>query len=274
MSRIIFSLVVAVLFFSCKTDSTSISIPNSSGPSKTATKTKSEVYNPKYLSQLMSTMQGYYTSEKQSKVDKTYYYITLRMTPIWKSKGSYLYIEQALANKQYKPYRVRIYKLSQKNNSEFLNEIYSIKEEQKWIGKYKTPKSFDALLESDLELKKGCEVVFKRQNDSSFVGKSGRKSCPSELRGAQYATSKINIDKNRMIAWDQGFDKNDKQVWGATKGGYILEKVIITTKPKADTKPIVKPIAKTNTKPVTNSKPVAKTTTKIATKTPQKKVVK
>jgi len=35
---------------------------------------------------------------------------------------------------------------------------------------------------------------------------------------------KLSLKKGELISWDQGFDANDKQVWGATKGGYIFIK--------------------------------------------------
>jgi hypothetical protein len=40
------------------------------------------------------------------------------------------------------------------------------------------------------------------------------------LRGASYATSKVTIEEGLIISWDQGFNEEDEQVWGAVKGGY------------------------------------------------------
>ncbi len=170
-------------------------------------------------------MQGHYTSELQSKKDSTYFNISLRMTPIWKSKGAYLYVEQALASKQDKPYRVRIYKLSERPDGKIVSEIYTLKDEKAWIGKYTDPSLLDALTEADLELKSGCEVVLERVSKNTLRGATGEKSCPSELRGASYATSKVTVTKNSILSWDQGFDAAGKQVWGAEKGGYEFLKV-------------------------------------------------
>jgi len=60
---------------------------------------------------------------------------------------------------------------------------------------------------------------------NKFAGQTGNKTCSSELRGARYASSKVTVTKNEILSWDQGFDKEDKQVWGATKGGYIFKKI-------------------------------------------------
>ncbi|WP_309608365.1 chromophore lyase CpcT/CpeT [Flavobacterium sp.] len=277
MKKIIIFLLITNTIISCKTDSTSSSISIPSKKTAPVAKQKPIANDPKFLNDFFANMQGSYSSKAQSKTDKTYYYITLRMTPIWKNKGNYMYVEQSLFTKQNKPYRIKIYKYIQKNNNEIINEIYGIKNEQKWIGKYKNPKLFDALSEKDLELKQGCEVIFKREKDSSFTGKSGRKTCPSELRGAEYATSKITLTKGKMIAWDQGFDKRNKQVWGATKGGYILEKIIEVSKPKIKPKTEVKPKTKTESK-IAVTKPVVKsstkTTSKVVVKTPAKTIAK
>lgn len=198
-------LVITLLIISCKS-------AQSSGDQSEAS-----------LNELVTIMQGQYSSEAQSKRDTTYFNISLRMVPIWKNKGHYLYVEQAMFSKQEKPYRVRIYKVSQRGD-ELVSEIHTLKNEKEWIGKWKTPAAFDALTENDMELKSGCEVVLKRISKNKFSGQTGAKTCPSELRGAAYATSKVTVTENEILSWDQGFDKNDKQVWGAEKGGYEFVK--------------------------------------------------
>ncbi len=188
----------------------------------TSSKSKSDKINGN-LNELVNIMQGQYSSEAQSKRDISYFNISLRMIPIWKNKGHYLYVEQAMFSKQEKPYRVRIYKISQRGD-EFVSEIYTLKNEKEWIGKWKTPEAFEGLSETDLELKQGCEVVLKRISKNRFSGQTGAKTCASELRGASYATSKVTVTENEILSWDQGFDKNDQQVWGAEKGGYEFVK--------------------------------------------------
>ena len=201
MKKTIILLTFISLFISCKS-----SQDNTSSTSKE-------------MSELVNIMQGSYSSEKQSIVDTTYFNISLRMVPIWKNKGHYLYVEQAMFKKQEKPYRVRIYKLTQKGDA-FISEIHTLKNEKEWIGKWKTPEVFDALSENDIELKQGCAVTLKRIGKNKFIGQTGDKTCPSELLGASYASSKVTVSKNEILSWDQGFDKTGKQVWGAEKGGY------------------------------------------------------
>lgn len=206
MKKTFLVLAGIVLFFGCK------SAQNQSSK------------NSDDLNELVSIMQGHYSSEKQSKEDTDYYNISLRMTPIWKDKGNYLFVEQAIFDKQDKPYRVRVYKVSQKGD-EFVSEIYTIKNEKDWIGKWATPDAYDKLTDDDVELKQGCAVTLKRVDKNKFVGQTGDKTCPSELRGASWANSKVTVTKDEILSWDQGFDKDGKQVWGATKGGYEFVKM-------------------------------------------------
>jgi len=185
--------------------------------------TKKKV-NEDYLNELVTIMQGHYSSEKQSLADTTYFNISLRMVPIWKNKGHYLFVEQAIFKKQDKPYRVRIYKLVQ-DGDQFISQIYALKNEKEWIGKWQSPEAFEVLTESDIEQKQGCEVVLHRIDKNKFEGQTGLKTCPSELRGASYATSKVTVLQNQILSWDQGFDKDGKQVWGAEKAGYVFDKL-------------------------------------------------
>ena len=39
-----------------------------------------------------------------------------------------------------------------------------------------------------------------------FNGATGDKTCPSELRGASYATSKVTVDTDKIISWYHGFN--------------------------------------------------------------------
>ena len=34
----------------------------------------------------------------------------------------------------------------------------------------------------------------------------------------------VSMESGRIESWDQGFDANGKQVWGAEKGGYVFLK--------------------------------------------------
>ncbi len=177
------------------------------------------------LNELFNMMQGSFNSEKQAKLDSTYFNISLHMYPIWKDKGNYLYVEQALNNRQNKPYRQRIYKVSRLNDSMFSSEIYTIKSDSLWIGKWKNPNAFDTLPMENITLRKGCEVLLKQKTKMYYIGKTGHKTCESSLYGASYATSEVEIFEDKIISWDRGFDTEGNHIWGAKNGGYVFDKL-------------------------------------------------
>lgn len=189
--------------------------------------TKSEVTktNANHLKDLFGMMQGSFNSEIQAEVDSTYFNISLHMYPIWEEKGNYLYVEQALNARQNKPYRQRIYEVTQVNDSVFSSAIYTIENDSLWIGKWKTPEAFDTLTIAQVSKKEGCEVLLKRIDSDYFKGETGKTTCESNLNGASYATSEVEIFSDKIISWDRGFDSQGEHVWGAEKGGYIFNKL-------------------------------------------------
>lgn len=172
------------------------------------------------LDRLQSYMTGSFHSGVQAARDSSYFDITLHMYPIWKERGHWMYVEQAVTARQKEPYRQRIYELVDKGAGVFESRVYMLPDPQSWVGAWKKKGAFDRLKPEDLELKAGCEVILKKKSDGAFSGSTGVQTCPSELRGASYATSMVTIDKHKIVSWDQGFNHEGIQVWGAAKGGY------------------------------------------------------
>jgi hypothetical protein len=85
------------------------------------------------------------------------------------------------------------------------------------------PQKQERLTFDKIELKDGCTVTLKYE-DGVYTGGTLEDKCPSDLRGAKYATTKIVLRPGRLNSWDQGFDVSGKQVWGAVEGGYIFVK--------------------------------------------------
>lgn len=209
MIRNFLILFVTITLLSCKDD-----------------KQKPQEETPQnHLPELFALMQGSFDSEIQSQVDTTYYNISLHMYPIWKDKGNFLYVEQALNSKQDKPYRQRIYEVTQLNDSVYSSAIYTIENDSLWIGKWKTPEAFDTLDMNKVTKKEGCEVLLKRMEPYYYKGETGEKTCESSLYGASYATSEVEILEDKIISWDRGFDDKDEYIWGAEKSGYIFIKI-------------------------------------------------
>jgi CpeT protein len=172
------------------------------------------------LDELQRMMTGTFKSAEQAARDSAFFDISLQMYPIWQDKGHFLYVEQAVTAMQSKPYRQRIYQLEPGKKGTIRSVVYTLPDPEAYIGAWKKPSKFDQLSIDDLTLRKGCAVILTKQDDGSFTGSTDGNSCESTLRGASYATSKVTIKDGLIVSWDQGFNDEGEQVWGATKGGY------------------------------------------------------
>ena len=168
------------------------------------------------LKTLVKWMTGDFSSVAQSQRNSDYYDIRLHIKPIWTSnKGEHwLYVEQAMASAQDKPYRQRIYKVERNGSKGYKSIVYTLPITEKWIGAYKNIAVFNDLKPSELSIREGCTVFLERKPDGSFAGSTNEADCESNLRGAKYATSKVTITKSLLKSWDQGFDEKHEQVWG------------------------------------------------------------
>lgn len=175
---------------------------------------------------LMKTMTGSFDSEAQSLTDSTYFNISLHMYPIWQESGeNWLYVEQALASTQDRPYRQRVYKVEAMEKGLIRSSVYTLKDQEQFIGQWKNPAFFDQFNpESVLTERTGCAVILGLTESGIFEGSTEGKGCESTINGASYASSSVKVFDNRIESWDQGWDVHGNQVWGATKGGYVFDK--------------------------------------------------
>lgn len=179
------------------------------------------------LSLLASYLEGSFSSEEQSQKDTSYFNIVLHMKRMWhqRTDGIWIYAEQASASAADKPYRQRVYRLTQLSDGSFESAVFTFPDPLKYAGEWKNENPLEDLDPSKLSLRKGCSVFLRKNDDGSFKGSTKGKDCESELRNAKYAASDVIIKKDAMISWDRGFNDKDEQVWGAAKGGYIFKKL-------------------------------------------------
>jgi hypothetical protein len=191
-----------------------------SSSNKTISKSNNE------LAKFQQFMAGKYNSQAQSLRDTSYFNISLVMVPIWKDRtdGKWLYVEQALASKLDKPYRQRVYHLQHPSSYVYTSDIYTIKDAISFAGAQNDEAKMQKLRFDKIELKEGCTVTLNANTNNEYEGGTNADHCPSDLRGAKYATTKITMKNGELISWDQGFDASGKQVWGAEKAGYIFVK--------------------------------------------------
>ncbi|BAO74724.1 chromophore lyase CpcT/CpeT [Winogradskyella sp. PG-2] len=211
MKRLLPFLIILISTYSCNNKTKAEVIVESDGDTE--------------LKELFAIMQGSFNSEIQSKVDSSYYNISLHMYPIWEDKGHFLYVEQALSSRQNKPYLQRIYEVTRNSDNTFSSAVYKLNADSLWIGKWKDPKAFDSITIKEIALKEGCDVILSRVSKNHFSGKTGDTTCVSTMRGASFARSEVEILEDKIMSWDRGFDAEGNYVWGAEKGAYIFNKL-------------------------------------------------
>ncbi len=186
------------------------------------------------VSEATALMTGAFTSYEQSRRDPEYFEIQLHMTPIWPERSSpnvrWLYVEQAMSEALDKPYRQRIYRVTNGSlPSTVVSEVYELPGgpagAARYAGMWRTPEAFALLNASQLSKREGCEVHLRRIGKNVFEGGTEGSLCESKLRGATYATSIVQMNKDGLTTWDQGFDAAGKQVWGAVKGPYEFRRM-------------------------------------------------
>jgi len=181
-----------------------------------------------YRDRLVDYMTGSFSSAEQAEKETNYFNIELEMVQIWKDRtdGPWIYIEQAVADHKDKPYRQRVYQLKNRTDGRIESRVYTIPNPLRFAGDYKKDFPLIRITPDSLTLRKGCDVVLYMNDYGNFEGGTVDSNCTSDLRGASYATSEVTIYKDKLISWDRGFDENGKQVWGATKGGYVFLKKV------------------------------------------------
>ncbi|UCD93376.1 MAG: chromophore lyase CpcT/CpeT [Candidatus Zixiibacteriota bacterium] len=180
------------------------------------------------LFRLASYMIGSFSSQEQAAADTNFYDIRLEVVRIWENRtdGSWLYVEHAGARMLDKPYRQRIYRLTQVDDSTFRSDVFSMRNPLRYAGEWKKPKPMTTVMPDSLGERQGCSMILKKEGDSAFVGGTVGIECATMLAGAKYTTTELRITATHLYSWDRGFDAEDKQVWGSTVGAYILKKII------------------------------------------------
>ena len=178
------------------------------------------------LQQLKTWMSGSFNSAEQAEADTNFFHINLEMKPIWTERDDaiYLYVEQAAAWAMERPYRQRVYKLSRTEEGGIQSAVYLIEAPLRFAGAWQDEAPLASLTPDSLSEKEGCAIHLKWE-ENRFAGSTREKDCPSQLRGAGYATSEVVIEEHVLTSWDRGFDANDEHIWGAVTGPYIFKKV-------------------------------------------------
>ena len=185
-----------------------------------------ELVKDNLLDKFCGFLKGEFNSASQNAKDTNYFNISLVMFPIWDKEkdAKYFYVEQAMVGKEDKPYRQRVYKVYQSSPNTIVSAIYTLKKQEEFVKLHENVKKQKTLSKADIDYKEGCDV-FLEYDGTKFKGGTSGKKCSSNLRGAKYATTEVEVYEDRLISWDRGFTENGIHAWGTTAGGYVFEKI-------------------------------------------------
>ena len=205
---------IAVVSCSSKDQPAPVFRPNPSAPDMT-------------LGRLQEWLVGTFSSEDQAKADSSYYDVRIHCVPVWqeRSDAHWLYVEQAVANALDRPYRQRVYRLSQIDDTTFCSENFKLPDPLRFVGEWEKDVPLIRLRPDMLERCEGCVVYLHPDGDSAFAGGTVGDSCFSDLRGGSRVVSESRITARSIIIWDRGYDDAGRQVWGSEKGAYVFKRV-------------------------------------------------
>jgi len=176
--------------------------------------------------ELAALMEGNFNTKNQSLIDSGYFDIRLHMKRIWTEREDavWLYVEQSAASSPDKPYRQRIYRLTNKDYNLFESAIFELAEPHRFVGEWKSPNAGKTIDPESLIPLEGCSVYLKKVGEQMYSGSTVADNCLTDWRGAKHVSSIVTVLKNGLITWDRGFDENDNYLWGAEKAGYFFER--------------------------------------------------
>uniref|UniRef100_A0A832HZU0 Chromophore lyase CpcT/CpeT n=1 Tax=Eiseniibacteriota bacterium TaxID=2212470 RepID=A0A832HZU0_UNCEI len=178
------------------------------------------------LERLAAWMTGTFSSAAQAARDTSFRDVRLVIVPVWRDRSDarWFYVEQALAGREDRPYRQRVYRLMENEQGVFESAVFTLPAPERFAGRGREREPLAGLTPDSLTERRGCAVYLRRAGAAYRGGTAGR-GCPSELRGAAYATSEVVIERDRMRTLDRGFDAAGAQVWGSTRGAYEFVRV-------------------------------------------------
>lgn len=182
------------------------------------------------LTRLKLWLSGSFSSAQQAEEDGRYFEIHLRSVPIWinRDDAEWLYVEQAAAQALDRPYRQRVYRLTRNDEGKLVSTVFALPGNPlEFAGAWEEPGVFDAMLSPlDLEERTGCAIELEYSpSNNSFIGSTVGDNCQSSLGGASYATARVTLTGEELRSWDQGFNAEGEQVWGAVAGPYIFRRL-------------------------------------------------
>jgi hypothetical protein len=179
---------------------------------------------------------GEFDNQEQSLAEPAWF-VHLRLwhvpTGLFSEDSVTLFAEQANIVNLQQPYRQRIIRIRQVENTEFSLQVqyYALKNFSSWVGAGQNPSRLQKLNPEDLELLPGC-ILDVQVNEQSpgylqFIAKPVANSiCSFNYNGNTVQVSLgFEVTPEELKTYDKGIDsETGRATWGAILGPYRYQK--------------------------------------------------
>jgi len=195
-------------------------------PSESLPQPSDEATTTSAAAQVQRLLTGRFDSSAQAERSPSYYAVQLAICPALAVElgPRVLYVEQALMDQLDQPYRQRLYVVEPGPDPqvEAVSRVFELAAPEQFVGRCALDEAIPVEASETLE-RDGCTVELAWIDDH-YQGSTPGTACESDLHGASYATSEVELYPDHIRSWDRGFDAEGEQVWGATEGGYLFER--------------------------------------------------
>lgn len=178
------------------------------------------------LHHLATLMIGEFSNKEQATQNSGFLHSHMINTRIWKDKpGYWIYSELSDVKKNNYVYSQRIINYERIDSITFESTAYKIHNEENYKLGWKDIEVFEKLTLDSLQIRKGCQVYFKKKTSTIYSGKINKGTCPCSIDYVDYISSSFVVSKDKISIWTKGYDKKGKQIWGNFRGPYKYKKI-------------------------------------------------
>jgi hypothetical protein len=178
------------------------------------------------LLRLLHVLSGGFSNQQQAFDNPPLYaHILVKFRPLAQLVPGSLLLDQSYAINPAAPYRLRVLRARQQQDS-LLIENYALHDEQRFWGAIDDEARRHQIQESDLRLLNGCNYVVREQG-AGFIGEvEPGCRCLVERKGSTaYLVSTFEIAGDRMRTLDRGHDPSTHEhLWGSLAGPFEFER--------------------------------------------------